>query len=99
MCKLRASVLTQPTTQRVCPGAALATRGIFLVPRFLSLGTPPGGSSTPSLMLRQWQEDLTEKPNQPKDDGKRGTQCADLSIRTRIQKPQSASPLIRCHER
>jgi hypothetical protein len=29
MCKLRASVLTQPTTQRVCPGSAPSDPGHF----------------------------------------------------------------------
>src|SRR5215471_10598631 len=41
----------------------------------------------------------TEKPNQPEEDGECGTECADLPIRARIPKTESASPLISCHER
>jgi hypothetical protein len=37
--------------------------------------------------LRRWHEVLTKKPNQPEEDGERGTQCADLSILPRIQEP------------
>jgi hypothetical protein len=41
----------------------------------------------PYLTLRRWHEVLTKKPNQPEEDGERGTQCADLSILPRIQEP------------
>jgi hypothetical protein len=44
-------------------------------------------SMMPYLTLRRWHEVLTKKPNQPEEDGERGTQCADLSILPRIQEP------------